>query len=57
MSPMAGSTGDFFWPGAYATYWWADPREEMVVVSMIQSPLGGHYQQLLRALVSQALAE
>ena len=54
---MAGSTGDFFWPGAYATYWWADPREEMVVVSMIQSPLGGHYQQLLRALGSQALAE
>src|SRR2546427_2701541 len=32
LSPMAGSAGDYFWPGAFATYWWADPKEEMVVV-------------------------
>ena len=57
LSPMAGSAGDYFWPGAFATYWWADPKEEMVVVSMMQSPLGRHYQQLLRALVFQAIAE
>jgi len=57
ISPMAGSAGDYFWPGAYATYWWADPKEEMVVVLMMQSPLGRHYQQVLRALVFQAIAE
>jgi CubicO group peptidase (beta-lactamase class C family) len=57
ISPMAGSAGDYFWPGAFATYWWADPKEEMVVVSMMQSPLGRHYQQVLRALVFQAIAE
>ena len=57
ISPMAGSAGDYFWPGAFATYWWADPKEEMVVVSMMQSPLGRHYQQLVRALVLQAIAE
>jgi CubicO group peptidase (beta-lactamase class C family) len=57
LSPMAGSAGDYFWPGAFATYWWADPKEEMVVVSMMQSPLGRHYQQLVRALVFQAIAE
>jgi CubicO group peptidase (beta-lactamase class C family) len=56
-TPMAGSAGDYFWPGAYATYWWADPKEEMVVVSMMQSPLGRHYQQLVRALVLQAIAK
>jgi CubicO group peptidase (beta-lactamase class C family) len=57
ISPMAGSAGDYFWPGAFATYWWADPKEGMVVVSMMQSPLGRHYQETLRALVLQAIAE
>jgi CubicO group peptidase (beta-lactamase class C family) len=57
LAPMAGSAGDFFWPGAFATYWWADPKEEMVVVFMTQSPLGRHYQQLVRALVYQAIVE
>jgi hypothetical protein len=44
-------------PIAFATYWWADSKEEMVVVSMMQSPLGRHYQQVLRALVFQVIAE
>ena len=57
VAPMMGSAGDFYWPGAYATYWWADPREQLVVVSMQQSPFGRHYQQLVRALVYQAIAE
>jgi len=56
-APLAGSAGDYFWPGAYATYWWADPKEQMVVVSMLQSPLGGHYAQLVRALVYQAIVK
>src|SRR5215469_15633525 len=56
-APMAGSAGDYFWPGAYATYWWADPKEQLVVVSMMQSPLGGHYAQLVRALVYQAIVK
>jgi CubicO group peptidase (beta-lactamase class C family) len=57
IAPIAGSAGDFFWPGAFATYWWADPKEEMIVVSMMQSPLGRHYSQLLRGLVLQAITE
>jgi CubicO group peptidase (beta-lactamase class C family) len=57
IAPIAGSAGDYFWPGAFATYWWADPKEELVVVSMMQSPLGRHYQQLVRALVLQAIVE
>ena len=44
-------------PIAFATYWWADPKEEMVVVSMMQSSLGRHDRQVLRALVFQAIAE
>jgi CubicO group peptidase (beta-lactamase class C family) len=38
--PIAGSPADFYWPGAFATYWWADPKEELAVVFMTQSPLG-----------------
>src|SRR5262245_61360208 len=56
-APMMGSTGDYYWPGAFATYWWVDPKEQLVVVSMLQSPLGRHYAQLLRALVYQAIVE
>ena len=54
---MAGSPGDYFWPGAFATYFWVDPKEEIVAVSMMPAPLGRHYQQLLRGLVLQAIAE
>jgi len=57
IAPMPGSPGDFFWPGAFATYWWADPKEELVVVSMLQAPLGRHYSQLVRSLVYQAIVE
>ena len=57
IAPIPGSAGDYYWPGAFATYWWADPKEEMVVVSMMQSPLGRHYQQIVRTLVYQAIAE
>ena len=52
-----GSVGDFGWPGAYGTNWWADPKEELVVVFMAQSPgpIRWHYRQLINALVLQAL--
>src|SRR5437867_861459 len=56
IAPIPGSAGDFYWPGAFATYWWADPKEELAVVFMTQSPLGRHYQHLVRGLVYQAIA-
>jgi CubicO group peptidase (beta-lactamase class C family) len=56
IAPIPGSPGDFYWPGAFATYWWADPKEELVVVFMTQSQLGRHYQHLMRGLVYQAIA-
>ena len=56
IAPIPGSSGDFYWPGAFATYWWADPKEELAVVFMTQSPLGRHYAHLMRGLVYQAIA-
>ena len=55
IAPIPGSPGDFYWPGGFATYWWADPKEELAVVFMTQSPLGRHYQHLVRGLVYQAI--
>ncbi len=54
---LMGSVGDFSWPGAYGTNWWADPKEELVVVFMAHSPgpIRWHYRQLINALVLQAL--
>lgn len=38
----AGSTGSFGWPGAFGTWWQADPQEDMVMIYLIQNsmPLG-----------------
>jgi len=55
LAPIPGSPGDYYWPGAFATYWWADPKEDLAVVFMTQSPLGRHYQHLMRGLVYQAI--
>ena len=38
----SGSRGAFGWPGAFGTWWQADPDEEMVIIYLIQNsiPLG-----------------
>ncbi|WP_309606987.1 serine hydrolase domain-containing protein [Phenylobacterium sp.] len=38
----AGSTGAFGWPGAFGTWWQADPAQDMVAIYLIQDsmPLG-----------------
>jgi CubicO group peptidase (beta-lactamase class C family) len=38
----AGSKGAFGWPGAFGTWWQADPTEDMVMIYLIQNsmPLG-----------------
>jgi CubicO group peptidase (beta-lactamase class C family) len=56
---MMGSVGQFSWPGASGTDWWADPKEDLVVVylSAAPGPLRWHYRQLINALVYQAIVE
>jgi CubicO group peptidase (beta-lactamase class C family) len=56
---MEGSVGDFSWPGASGTNWWADPREDLAVVWMAQSPgsIRWKYRQMINALVYQAITE
>ena len=54
----------FYWGGAYGTWFWIDPTNDVVVVGMIQnlsgsSPTGGSPQvrALSRQLVHQALLD
>jgi CubicO group peptidase (beta-lactamase class C family) len=56
---MMGSVGDFSWPGASGTNWWADPKEELAVVFMAHSPgpIRWHYRQVINALVYQSIMD
>lgn len=38
LSAINGNVGDFSWNGAYGTVFWADPKEQMVVVMMGVAP-------------------
>lgn len=56
VNPLPGTPGDYFWGGAYGTYFWHDPRERMYVIMMMQSPAARlRYRFLLRDLVYQAM--
>ena len=35
----AGSQGAFGWPGAFGTWWQADPAEDMVLIYLIQNSM------------------
>lgn len=56
---MMGSVGQFSWPGASGTDWWADPKEELAVVylSAAPGPIRWHYRQTINALVYQAIID
>ena len=56
---VMGSVGDFSWPGASGTNWWADPQEQLAVVFMAHTPgpIRWHYRQAINALVYQAIID
>jgi len=57
ISPINGTAGDYSWGGAYGTFFWVDPKEELVVVFMAHAPgvIRTHYRALLGAMVLQAI--
>ena len=54
-----GSVGDYNWAGAGGTYFWVDPKEQLVAVLMAQTPgeIRTYYRTLTRDLVYQALLD
>jgi CubicO group peptidase (beta-lactamase class C family) len=56
---IMGSPGDFRWSGAQGTLFWVDPKEELAVVYMAQTPgaIRAHYRQVIATLVQQAIVD
>jgi CubicO group peptidase (beta-lactamase class C family) len=55
---LPGSVGDYFWAGAYGTFFWIDPKEQMSAILMMHAPsLRLDYRYLIRNLVYQALVK
>jgi CubicO group peptidase (beta-lactamase class C family) len=57
-NPLPGSPGSFYWTGAYGTTFYVDPAKDMIIIMMIQVPLGPkgpYYRQMMRSLAYQAL--
>ncbi|MBC6367526.1 serine hydrolase [Algoriphagus sp. AK58] len=55
-SKSLGSEGTFYWSGAYCTYFFIDPKEELVAIFMTQvNPFSSHYENKFRQMVYQAI--
>jgi len=59
LAPLAGSTGDYSWGGAYGTYFWVDPKEQMAVVFMAAAPgeIRTHFRLLTKNLVLASIID
>jgi len=57
VSPVEGSVGEYNWGGAGGTYFWVDPKEDMFVVYMMQSPSKRvYYRTILKNIVYSAVS-
>ena len=56
---VPGSAGEFMWAGYAGTYFWVDPKEEIVAVYMTQapSPIRAYYRRLFKQLVYGAIID
>ncbi len=58
VSPFAGSVGELNWGGAGGTFFWIDPKEDMFVVFMMQSPKQRvPYRFVLKEMVYAAISK
>ena len=56
---LPGTAGDFYWGGMASTYFWVDPREELIVIFMTQLLPSSAYaiRRELRGMVYAAFTE
>ncbi|MFC3881816.1 serine hydrolase domain-containing protein [Algoriphagus namhaensis] len=51
-----GSEGQYYWSGAYCTYFFVDPKENLISIMMTQTaPFSGYYDQKMKQFVYQAI--
>ena len=57
-SNLPGSEGVYFWVGAYCTYFFIDPEEDMIAILMTQNAdFTWYYHDKMRQLIYQAVVE
>ena len=55
-SKASVSEGTFYWSGAYCTYFFIDPKENMVAIFMTQvNPFSSYYENKFRQMIYQTL--
>ncbi|HVO95105.1 MAG TPA: serine hydrolase domain-containing protein [Terriglobales bacterium] len=56
-NPLPGSAGSFYWTGIYGTTFFVDPKEQLIIIMMIQAPAPANaaYRHMVRYLAYQAL--
>jgi len=56
---VPGSAGEYTWGGFAGTYFWIDPKEELIGILMLQAPGPARvqYRKLFRQLVYQAIVD
>jgi len=59
VAAVPGSAGEFMWAGFAGTYFWVDPKEELVGILMTAapSPERAYYRRLFKQLVYQAIVD
>jgi CubicO group peptidase (beta-lactamase class C family) len=59
LAGVPGSEGEFMWAGAGGTFFWIDPKEQLAVVYMAQTPgaIRPMYRRLIKQLVAQAIGD
>jgi CubicO group peptidase (beta-lactamase class C family) len=57
-NPLPGSVGDFSWSGITGTYFWIDPKQQLIAILLTQAPAQRmHYRYLMRTMVYQAIVQ
>lgn len=57
VNDMPGSVGEYLWGGAQGTWFWIDPKENLIAIFMSQRPgeVRVHYRRMVKNLVAQTL--
>ena len=57
-SKSMGSVGQYYWSGAYCTYFFIDPKEELIAILMTQmQPYNDYYPNMMRQLIYQSIVK
>ncbi|MCF8164976.1 MAG: beta-lactamase family protein, partial [Polynucleobacter sp.] len=57
MASVPGSEGDYAWGGYGGTFFWIDPKEQVIGLLMAQTPGASrqYYRRMIKTLVYQAI--